>query len=142
MCASRRRAACCYLAGGDVKYCLATAGGLGLDGLAGGWGRRRGDGEEGALVGFGVADEGGDVVVGEERVGENFGRWEAVRESVGLVAPLKRRVVGVRERVDALARVVDLFEVRGQERHGGGAASAVSTGVDRLMKLFKTHESR
>jgi hypothetical protein len=36
------------------------------------------DGEEGAFVGFGVADEGGDVMVGEERVGEDFRWWEAV----------------------------------------------------------------
>ena len=44
--------------------------------LGGGFGGRRRDGEEGALVGFGVADQGRDVVVGEEGVGEDFGRWE------------------------------------------------------------------
>lgn len=38
------------------------------------WWRR--DGEEGALVGFGVADQGRDVVVGEEGVGEDLGRGE------------------------------------------------------------------
>ena len=42
-----------------------------------GWWRGWRYGEEGAFVGFGVADEGGDVVVGEERVGEDFRRRES-----------------------------------------------------------------
>lgn len=41
------------------------------------WGRHR---EEGSFVGFGVADEGCDVVVGEEGVGEDFRLGEAVSE--------------------------------------------------------------
>lgn len=31
-------------------------------------------------MGFGVADEGGDVVVGEKGVGEDFGSREAVHD--------------------------------------------------------------
>lgn len=68
----------------DVEDGLAAlSGGLLLIVLGGGafggvrGGRGRGHGEEGALVGLGVADEGGDVVVGEERVGEDFGAGEA-----------------------------------------------------------------
>ena len=38
-------------------------------------------------MGFGIADERRDVVVGEEGVGEDFGRWEAeVRRPVSLVS--------------------------------------------------------
>lgn len=43
-------------------------------GSGGWWWWGCGDGEEGAFVGFGVADEGGDVWVGKEGVGEDF-RW-------------------------------------------------------------------
>jgi hypothetical protein len=35
------------------------------------------DGEEGALVGFHVADQGGYIGVGEEGVGEDPGWWKA-----------------------------------------------------------------
>lgn len=39
--------------------------------------RRRGDGEEGAFVSFGVAYQRGNVVIGEESIGEDFGLGEA-----------------------------------------------------------------
>ena len=40
--------------------------------MGGGWRWR--DGEEGAFVGLGVADQGGDIMVGQERVCEDFRR--------------------------------------------------------------------
>lgn len=74
-----------HLARGDVEDGLAALGGLsfaiflviggdGSFGICRWW--RRGNGEEGALVSFGVADERCDVVVGEERVGEDLGGRE------------------------------------------------------------------
>ena len=73
-------AAGCYFAGGDVEDCLAAGGACGglFGSWFGGWWWRGWDGEEGAFVGFCVAEEGGDVVVGEECVGEDFGRREAL----------------------------------------------------------------
>lgn len=82
-----RRRARRHLAGGrDVEDGLAALSrglpvgflvGAGRGAFGGVYGGRRGrDGEERALVGFGVADEGGDVVAGEERVGEDLGRRE------------------------------------------------------------------
>lgn len=67
---------------GDVEDCVPAVGGFRLLRIGGGgwWWWGCGDGEEGAFVGFGVADEGGDVWVGEEGVGEDF-RW-GEREAV------------------------------------------------------------
>lgn len=81
--APRGRRAGGHGAVGDVEDGLpALGGGLGLEGfrcLLGRDQRRRGwgDGVQGAFVGLGVADQGGDVVVGEEGVGEYLGRGEA-----------------------------------------------------------------
>lgn len=69
--------ACGDLAAGNVEDGLSSVRGFWWVGRLGGgfWGRGR-DGEEGALVGFGVANQGRNVVVREEGVGKDFGRGE------------------------------------------------------------------
>lgn len=78
-------------------------------------------------MGFRVADEGGNVVVGEECICEDLGRGKALEE--GQLGDLRKVLLGtlysVREAVNALTRYGNLFKVCCQERHGRRAVFIV-----------------